>query len=109
MLEQQDRMKDITDKSGEITVEELQLENYSTYQPTREELYILQYWINKQIAYPKLASVACDILATPATIAPVERIFSSAGEATKGKRNRPSDKKLEREIFLRRNQKYINM
>ena len=43
----------------------------------------LQYWINKQNAYPKLAPVACDILAMPATT--YWWIFSSASEATKGK------------------------
>ena len=43
-----------------------------------------------------------------ASTAPVERIFSSGGEVTRGKRNRLTDKNLEREIFLRRNKKYID-
>ena len=59
---QQDRMKDITDKSGEITVEEIELENYFTYQAPREELYMD---LLQQNACPKLAPVACDILAFP--------------------------------------------
>lgn len=58
--------------------------------------------------FPALSTVACDILATPASTAPVERIFSCGGEVTRGKRNRLTDKNLKREILLRRNKKYID-
>jgi len=68
----------------------------------------LEFWLKKRIEYPDLAQIACEILATPASTAPVERIFSSRGEVTRGKRNRLTDHNLEREVFLRRNKKYIN-
>lgn len=107
LLENQRKDKDVSQVS--ITEEELEIENYMQYQPTTENLTIdpLQYWVDKRNQYPKLALIACDILATPASTAPVERVFSSAGETSKGKRNRISQKNLEREIFLRRNKVYI--
>lgn len=48
--------------------------------------------------------MACDILATPASTAPVEKHFLLV-EVTKGKRNRLTDKNLE--IFLRRNKSIL--
>ena len=67
------------------------------------------YWLHREINFANLARVACEVLSTPASTAPVERIFSTGGEATKGRRNRLSDKNLEREIFLSRNKKYIQL
>ena len=54
-----------------------------------------------------LSQIACEILATPASTAPVELVFSSGGEVTRGKRNRLTDNNLERETFLRRIEKCI--
>ena len=42
-----------------------------------------------------------------ASTAPVEWIFSTGGNAIGGKRNRLTQKNLEREIFIRRNKKYL--
>ena len=42
----------------------------------------------------------------PATSAPVERVFSTAGESTAGKRNRLSDRYLEREVLIRKKQAF---
>jgi len=55
-----------------------------------------------------LAQIACEVLATLASTAPMERIFSSGGEVTQGKRNRLTEHNLEWEVFLRRNKKYIH-
>ena len=92
----------------ESIVEELELQHYSSYQPSTKELSLdsFTYWSSQQSVYLHLALVACEILATPASTAPVERIFSSAGEATRGKRNRLTHKNLEK-IFLHRNRKYL--
>ena len=60
----------------------------------------LDYWVGKLKYFPVLAPVACDILAVPASTVPVERIFSTGGEATCGKQNRLTEN-LEREIFIK--------
>ena len=39
----------------------------------------LQFWQAKQTAYPKLRKLAKKILAVPASSAPIERVFSHAG------------------------------
>ena len=46
----------------------------------------LEYWKSQSHEYPLISAVAVDILAIPATSAPVERVFSSAGESTTGKK-----------------------
>lgn len=66
----------------------------------------LSYWIEHASSYPRLSTVALDVLATPASSA-MERIFSTAGDATTGKRNRLGDKNLEREILMKKNKEYF--
>ena len=107
LLDQQ-QSSTVNTRTGSI-VEELELQHYSSYQPSTKEISLdsFTYWSSQQSVYPHLALVACEILATPASTAPVEKIFSSAGEATRGKRNRLTHKNLEREIFLCRNKKYL--
>ena len=75
--------------------------------PSREELAL-----DLTISYlKKIQSHYCHVLLVkyfqrPTSSAPVERVVSFSGEATKGKRNRLSDF-LEREILLRKNKKYV--
>ena len=57
--------------------------------------------------YPLLSTLAMDIMCVPGSSAPVERAFSTAGEATTGKRNRLASKNLEREILIRKNKLYL--
>ena len=78
----------------------------------------LQFWLSKStetglgesfVGY--LATYALGILSVPAFSAPTERVFSTAGESTLGKRNtcRLTGAKLEREVLLQRNKLfYIN-
>ena len=66
------------------------LEKVQTYP---DDVESLQFWAEHREMYPALSSVAVDILSTSA---PVEGVFSTAGNATTGKRNRLSDKNLER-------------
>lgn len=47
-----------------------------------------------------LSVLASDLLAIPASSAPVEHVFSTAGQISSGKRNRLSDANLEREIII---------
>ena len=68
----------------------------------------LDFWINEMKMYPLLSSLAFDILSIPASSAPIERVFSTAGEATSGKRNRLTDKNLvECEVLLCKNKEYL--
>ena len=67
----------------------------------------IKFWIEEKMTYPLLASVAVDILTITASSAPVERVFSTAGESTSYKRNRLAHKNLEREVLLRKNKDYL--
>ena len=49
------------------------------------------FWLHNQKYYPTLSMAAFDLLSTPATTTPVERIFSTGGNSTQGKRNRLTD------------------
>ena len=95
--------------SQEITNEEEEIEKYNKSKISAEELQLdpILYWINNSTSYPLLSPVACDILSTPASSAPVERCFSVSGQASKGLRNRLLDHNLERETLLRKNKKYL--
>ena len=67
----------------------------------------LNYWVTHESTYPLLSNVAVDLLCIPASSAPIERTFSTAGESTSGRRNRLADKNLERETLLRKNRHYL--
>ena len=55
-----------------------------------------------------IVPIACDILCVPPSTAPIERVFSTSGESTSGKRNRLTDYNLEREVLLRKNKKILD-
>lgn len=63
-------------------------------------------WLQQGLKFNSMATLALDILATPASEAYVERIFSVCGDLSTGKRNR-SVKSLERKVFLKLNRKHI--
>ena len=65
------------------------------------------FWANTK-SFSAIAAVACDILCTSASTAPVERVFSTSGESTSDKRNRLTDYNLEREVLLRKNKAYLH-
>ena len=52
-----------------------------------------------------LPSFAIDLLATPASSAPVERTFSAAGIATSGRRNRSAGANLEQGVLITKEQR----
>ena len=58
---------------------------FQSVESAAEKVDPLTYWIDQEDQYPLLSAVAVDILAIPATSAPVERVFSTAGESTVGK------------------------
>jgi hypothetical protein len=55
-----------------------------------------------------LKNIALNILCTPSSTATVERIFSAAGNACIGRRNRLSNSRLEMIVFFKNNAKFLN-
>ena len=92
-----------------MSKEEQQLNQYIECRVSKEEKKIdpFEYWLMKKNEYPDLSRIACEILTTPASTAPVEQVFSSRGKVTRGKRNCLTDSNLQGEIFLHRSKKYI--
>ena len=78
---------------GEVEIENC-LENVHSYP---DESDPVSFWIENQQKFPSVSSIAFDVLTIPVSTAPIERVFSTAGNATTGKRNRLADKNLERE------------
>ncbi len=66
----------------------------------------LNFWTENE-KYPKLALLAEDILVTPASSTPIERIFSVAGYSSSGRRNRLAGSNLENEVLIKTNKHYI--
>jgi len=89
---------DDSDGLSQISKEEKEIDNYINAKINKDDMKLdsLVYWLRKETDFPNLANIACDVLAIPASTTPVERIFSTGGEATKGKRNH--DKNLEWKI-----------
>lgn len=67
----------------------------------------LQFWKQNSKTFPCLSDLATDILCCPASTATVERMFSIAGEACSGRRNKLSGSRLECEILIRQNIHYL--
>lgn len=84
-----------------MSQKECELEQYLKTKHNKDELREDPFdnWISHTISFPLLPQAAGEIFATPASSAPVERLFSCSGEVTKAKRNRLSDYNLEREIL----------
>ena len=77
-----------------------QLQNYlQNVHLISEDVDPLQFWVSEETNYPLLSIVAVDILSIPASSAPIERVFSTAREATTGKRNRLTHQNLEQEVI----------
>ena len=104
----EEKWKEGLRKTSAIPLEKAEVERYfQTVESVVEKVDPITYWISHEKNYPLLSSVAVDILTIPASSAPIERVFSTAGESTAGKRNRLSDRNLECEILLRRNRHFL--
>ena len=71
-----------------------------------EKLDTLDFWVQNQEKYPDLSPIALDLL-IPATSTPIERVFSTAGLVTAGRRNQLNAKRLEREVLIKRNEIFL--
>ena len=102
------KMREGLEKTSQMPAGKAEIEQYFSSVITMSEREDpITFWIEKEANYPLLSSYATDILCIPASSAPVERTFSTAGESTSGRRNRLSDKNLEREVLLRKNRQYL--
>lgn len=70
-----------------LSKEDEEIERYLRSRLSMKEMELdpLDYWIQMKHLYPLLFPIASAILSTPASTAPVERVFSASGEVTKGK------------------------
>jgi hypothetical protein len=66
----------------------------------------LEFWLDRQKAFPVIAPFALDLVTCPASQAYVERAFSLCGDMCARKRNRACIN-LERRVFLKLNSKFI--
>ena len=104
----EERIKQKISKHPGFPPEEEGIKRYfSTTTTLGEKAEPVFFWIENEQVYPLLSALAFDTLIIPASSTPIERTFSTAGEATSGKRNRLSDKNLEREVLLRKNKQYL--
>ena len=102
------RIKEGMDKASNLPPGKAEIEHYSFLSITLSEKEDpVKFWMDNESTYSLLSNIAIDLLCIPASSASVERIFSTAGESTSAKRNRLSDKNLEREIIIRRNKQYL--
>lgn len=85
-----------------------ELSNYmSLKSPIRQDGFDpYDFWNKNCSQYPKLAPIAQDLLVVPASSTPIERVFSAAGYASSGRRNRLGGNTLETEVFIKTNKKY---
>jgi hypothetical protein len=72
----------------QITVTPSELHKYLVSSPADIEVNVLQWWKMHGVAHPRLAEVARDYLAIPATGAPVERVFSGGTDMVLPKHGR---------------------
>ncbi len=72
-----------------------------------EEMDPIDFWVQSVDKYPDLAPIAIDILVIPASSTPIERVFSTAGMVSSGKRNRLNAKRLEREVLIKKNKSFL--
>ncbi|XP_048867862.1 E3 SUMO-protein ligase ZBED1-like isoform X4 [Brienomyrus brachyistius] len=68
-----------------------------------EDVDPLAYWKGNQTSFPELARLACKYLAIPASSAPVERIFSAAGNIFRPERSNLNDKTFEDLLLIKCN------
>jgi hypothetical protein len=79
------------------------LENFSKHPRINYKENILNFWLKKQISDPQLYSLACIILATPATQVSVERLFSSLKFVLSALRTNLNDDIVEDILVIRNN------
>lgn len=77
-----------------------------------EDFDVFAFWAGTKNEFipgqlPIMASVAPDVLAIPASTAPLERIFSQIGQVIGFNRHRIADGNMAKETFIRCNKQYL--
>ena len=85
-----------------------ELQKYLADQNFTKDNNSLWFWRAKQTAYPNLSKLAKKILAIPATSAPIERVFSHAGNILHPDGSRIKPKHFEEMLFLKPNSDLAN-
>ena len=80
-----------------------EIEKYLSSQISRKEDDPLKFWKENELLYPTLSKMAQCYLSIPATSAPVERLFSSAGKIFRPERCRLSDNTFHKLINIKCN------
>ena len=83
-----------------------QLERYIAQVSVTSALHALDFWQERRAVYCRLFVLATDLLASPASQAYVERMFSLCGYLSAGKRNR-MERNLEIWAFLKMNKNLL--
>ncbi len=90
------RRREGLNQKSKIPLGKLEIDRYfDSSEPLAEEADPFDYWLTNRGSYSMLSSMAMDMLSIPGSSAPVERVFSTAGESTLGRRNRLSEHNLE--------------
>ena len=89
----QQKWKETLKRSSKQPPGQIELDHYlTTLESARKKVDVLQYWVDLQLQYPLLSKIGTvDVLVIPASSTPVKRVFSTAGEACIGRRNRPEE------------------
>jgi hypothetical protein len=82
----------------------LEWEAYKDEALLDEDSDALAYWSRNQAKYPMLSAMAAEFLVSPATSAPVERLFSIAGKVFTKERSRLKDVSFMNLMMIRCNQ-----
>lgn len=79
----------------------------------KQDFDVFGFWTGKTnelipMQLPTLSSIAPDILAIPASTAPLERAFSQIEKVIGSNRHRIGDDNMVKETFIRCNKQYLN-
>lgn len=85
----------------------IEIRQYVEEPPLDRRMDPLDWWRSREVVYPRLAKLARKNLSLVPTSVPSERVFSSAGEVLSKKRNRLSNKNVQKLVVLHGNQSYF--
>jgi len=98
-------VNDIRARRGNACIRIFRLQHYTAELQDRAPLQAqsdIQFWLDCEFSYKRLSQLALDLVASPASQAYVERLFSLCGDLTARKRN-STKISLCRRVFLKLN------